>query len=173
MIGERILENTEKLSEHFEFIRAAAAGLLLLLIFRGNIVPGNRLLYSEYVVRQQENTLTEQLISKVAEMGGTEESTVVILGIWSPACNPSMVQGETLGHSFYEWDQAIPGSTCNRVLNYWSSLGYTYQKPNEEHWKKAEKLGEEMPSWPQQGSVVRDEDMIVIKMSEPVLLFTD
>ncbi len=173
MIGERILENTEKLSEHFEFIRAAAAGLLLLLIFRGNIVPGNRLLYSEYVVRRQENTLTEQLTSKVAEMGGTEESTVAILGIWSPACNPSMVQGETLGHSFYEWDQTIPGSTCNRVLNYWSSLGYTYQKPDEEHWKKAEKLGAEMPSWPQQGSVVRDEDMIVIKMSEPVLLFTD
>jgi hypothetical protein len=166
MITERFLENGERLSEHGRSIRLAAWGLLFLLILRGNIVKDNRLLYSEYVVRQQENALTQRLVEQVAVLGGSEETTVAILGKWSPVCNPSMIQGETLGHSFYEWDQEIPGCTCQRVLNYWSVLGYRYQHPDETQWKTAENLAEQMPSWPRQGSVIREGNLIVIKMSE-------
>ncbi len=166
IIAERFLENTEKLSEHFSFIRIAVSVFLLLLVFRSNIVTGNRLFYSDYVVHQQENVLTERLIEKVTEAGGSQESTVAILGHWSPSRNPSMTRGETLGYSFYEWDQPIPRGTCKRILNYWSALGYTYQKPDEEQWKMAETLGKGMPIWPQQGSVIREGDLVVIRLSE-------
>lgn len=164
--AERFFENTERYSEHGRPIRLAATGLLFLLVLRGNIVKDNRLLYSEYVVRQQENALTERLIEKIAAAGGGEGTAVAILGKWSPACNPSMIQGETLGHSFYEWDQAVPGCTCKRVLNYWSVLGYRYRYPDEALWATAEALGEQMPPWPSQGSVIREGNLVVIKMSE-------
>ncbi|MCI9329031.1 MAG: hypothetical protein HFH22_04235, partial [Ruminococcus sp.] len=79
---------------------------------------------------------------------------------------PSMIQGETLGHSFYEWDQTVPGGTCKRVLSYWHVLGYEYQNPDAQQWEAAEKLGEGMPAWPRQGSVVREGELVVIKLSE-------
>lgn len=197
MIGERFLESAEMLSEHGRGIRLAAGAFLFLLIFRGNVVMDNRLLYSDYVVRQQENALTERLIERIETVNGGEETvadsgernaadggeqnaaddeernaaggrgtTVALLGKWSPACNPSMIRGETLGRSFYEWDYQIPGCTCKRVLNYWRVLGYEYQYPDAEQWKMAEALGEQMPAWPQEGSVVQDGELVVIKLSE-------
>ncbi len=212
MIVERFLESAEMLSEHGKAIGLAAAAFLFLLIFRGNIVMDNRLLYSDYVVSQQENALTERLIERIETMsgrgaeatgnsaesaaggeeaaagnsaesaaGGVEtaagnsaesaadgrkETAVAILGKWSPTCNPSMIQGETLGHSFYEWDQTVPGGTCKRVLSYWHVLGYEYQNPDAQQWEAAEKLGEGMPAWPRQGSVVREGELVVIKLSE-------
>lgn len=206
MIGERFLEYAKILSAHYRAVRLAAAAFLFLLIFRENVVKDNRLLYSDYVVSQQENALTERLIEKIEtadggeytvagnvediEAGseqdtaasggdgtatgrvmdtaadGEEYTAVALLGKWSPACNPSMLQGETLGHSFYEWDQAVPGCTCKRVLNYWNVLGYQYRYPDDEQWKRANELGEGMPSWPRDGSVIRDGELVVIKLSE-------
>ena len=197
MIVERFLESAEMLSEHGKAIGLAAAAFLFLLIFRGNIVMDNRLLYSDYVVSQQENALTERLIERIETVSGGEaapagnsaesaadggeaaagnsaesaadggkETAVAILGKWSPTCNPSMIQGETLGHSFYEWDQTVPGGTCKRVLSYWHVLGYEYQNPDAQQWEAAEKLGEGMPAWPRQGSVVREGELVVIKLSE-------
>ncbi len=166
MLGERFLELAERHSEHSSLICSTLAAILFFTILRGNIVKDNRLLYSDYVVHQQENALTERLIEKIEAMGSNQETVVAILGKWSPTCNASMIQGETLGRSFYEWDQAIPGCTCKRVLDYWSVLGYQYRHPNETQWEEAEDFGENMPSWPQQGSVARHKDMVVIKMSE-------
>ncbi len=182
MIVERFLESAEMLSEHGKAIGLAAAAFLFLLIFRGNIVMDNRLLYSDYVVSQQENALTERLVERIETVSGGEaapagnsaesaadggkETAVAILGKWSPTCNPSMIQGETLGHSFYEWDQTVPGGTCKRVLSYWRVLGYEYQNPDAQQWEAAEKLGEGMPAWPRQGSVVREGELVVIKLSE-------
>lgn len=182
MIVERFLESAEMLSEHGKAIGLAAAAFLFLLIFRGNIVMDNRLLYSDYVVSQQENALTERLVERIETVSGGEaapagnsaesaadggkETAVAILGKWSPTCNPSMIQGETLGHSFYEWDQTVPGGTCKRVLSYWHVLGYEYQNPDAQQWEAAEKLGEGMPAWPRQGSVVREGELVVIKLSE-------
>lgn len=166
MVGERFLEYAEMLSGHCGFLRLAVTGILSLLILRGCIVKDNRLLYTDYAVHQQENALTERLVEKIESMGAAEETTVVILGKWSPAYNPSMIQGETLGRSFYEWDQEIPGCTCKRVLNYWRVLGYEYRHPDEARREAAEELGKGMPSWPQQGSVIREGDMVVVKLSE-------
>lgn len=196
MIGERFLESAEMLSEHGKAIGLAAAAFLFLLIFRGNVVMDNRLLYSDYVVSQQENALTERLIERIETVSGGEaaagnsaesaaggekaaagnsaesaadggkETAVAFLGKWSPTCNPSMVQGETLGHSFYEWDQTVPGGTCKRVLSYWRVLGYEYQYPDAQQWETAAELGKKMPAWPRQGSVVREGELVVIKLSE-------
>ena len=43
-----------------------------------------------------------------------------------------MIQGETLGRSFYEWDAEVPGGIEKRVLGYWRTLGYQYKTPGDE-----------------------------------------
>lgn len=162
MLAENFYGNFDKHS----FIQNGMIGLLLLLIIRGNIVKDNRLLYTEYMVWQQEQVLTYRLTESVDKAGGNESSTVVILGHWTPTYNPSMLPGETLGRSFYEWDIDIPGATCRRILSYWNALGYKYEVPTDAQIQEAENIGMRMPLWPQEGSVIREENMIIIRLSE-------
>ena len=109
-IGTQII--FEKISGRLSnnmIIQMAVVGLLLLFTIRTNIMKDNRLLYSDYVVRQQEYALTEKIIGNIEETEADGNCAVVILGQWSPQYNPSMIQGETLGRSFYEWDAEVPG----------------------------------------------------------------
>lgn len=162
MIAESFLEKAGR----NRTICLGLAVVLLVFIVRNNIVKDNRLFYSDYMVRQQEKALTERIVEKIDEAGGGEGSVVVLLGNWSPAYNPSMLRGETLGWSFYEWDAQNPGGTCKRVLNYWNVLGYRYMLPSEEQIRTAEKIGEKMQSWPQKDSVICEDNLIIVKLSE-------
>lgn len=165
-IGTQII--FEKISGRFSnslIIQMAVIGLLLLFTIRTNIMKDNRLLYSEYVVRQQEYALTERIIGNIEETGADGNCAVVILGQWSPQYNPSMIQGETLGRSFYEWDAEVPGGIEKRVLGYWRTLGYQYKTPGDEVRTKTIEERADMPAWPAEGSVVRDGNLVIIKLS--------
>lgn len=137
-----------------------------LFVIRENITTDNRLLYTDYVVRQQENTLTSEIIEKIEALDKTDETKITILGNWSPTYNPSMLRGETLGYSFYEWDATVPGGTQNRVINYWRALGYNYNGSSPEQIEQAEETAKTMPSWPADGSVKKEGNNIIVKLSE-------
>ena len=164
-IGTQII--FEKISGRLSnnmIIQMAVVGLLLLFTIRKNLMKDNRLLYSEYVVRQQEYALTEKIIGNIEETGADGNCAVVILGQWSPQYNPSMIQGETLGRSFYEWDAEVPGGIEKRVLGYWRTLGYQYKTPGDEVRTKTIEERADMPAWPAEGSVVRDGNLVIIKL---------
>lgn len=150
------------------YLRTIAIGMVFLLAFRWNIVTGNRLLYTDHVVRQQEYAVTQQILTEIQKCCGErwKETPVVILGSWEPAYNPSMLQGETLGRSFYNWDKDVENGVQTRVLTYWASIGYPCTAPTEEQSNRARQAASEMPVWPEQGSVRLYDGMVIVKLSE-------
>lgn len=149
-------------------LRIAGIMVFMMIVCRECVAKDNRLLYSDYVVRQQEYMLTTNLISAIHEVDADagEETPVVIVGKWSAQYNPSMLQGETLGRTFYEWDAEEEGGVEKRVLNYWRCLGYRYSNPSIEQRETAKLKAESMPAWPCEGSVTCEDEMIIIKLSE-------
>ena len=148
-------------------IKVISIILLMIIIFRESVAKDNRLLYSDYVVRQQEKTLTENIINRIEGLDTEKEiKSVVIIGNWCPQYNPSMIRGETLGWSFYEWDANVEGGTERRVINYWRSLGYQYNIPSIEERESAKFEAESMPTWPKKGSVQNFNNVVIVKLSE-------
>ena len=130
------------------------------------IAPGVRLMWTNSVVKQQEIQVTYELLEDIHAAGGKEGSTVIVLGQWHPSYNRSMVPGEVLGRSFFEWDAGVQGGTNRRVLGYWRTLGYDFAMPTLEEIQAAEAVANGKPSFPDPGAVWKTGNIIVVKLSD-------
>ena len=70
-----------------------------------------------------------------------------------------------MGRAFYEWNAEVPGGIKKRVLGYWRTLRYQYKTPGDEVRTKTIEERADMPAWPAEGSVVRDGNLVIIKLS--------
>lgn len=143
-----------------------AVAVIAFLAFRWNIVTDNRLFYTDYVVRQQEYALTMDILSEIEkqDVAISPETPVAIVGRWNPTYNESMIEGETLGKTFYNWDWYVENGVQNRVLHYWESLGYPYRTPTDQQSAEAKIKAETMPCWPNDGSVIYENGMVIVKL---------
>ncbi len=140
---------------------------ILFIVYRNVVTTDNRLLYTDYMVYEQEKQFSHELIAAVEQNGGREGTTkVAVVGTWHPGFNPSMIQGETLGKSFYEWDAGVPGGTNSRIVGFWEALGYDYDEVTTEEYISLQERAAEMPIWPEEGSVVVEDGIAVVKISE-------
>jgi hypothetical protein len=78
-----------------------------------------------------------------------------------------MVQGETIGWSFYEWDSEKAYGSTERIIGLWNTLGYEYQTVDILSAEIGKNRAENMPVWPEKGSVSWDGDLVIVKISEP------
>ncbi len=134
-----------------------AAVLFIGLQFRQTV----QLTGTAYQVYQQECKLTWELAKAIEKTGAPSTSQIYFAGRWSPLPAPGLVQGETIGWSFYEWDQEKECGSTERILGLWRTLGYEYTAALE----KAET--EEIPCWPSAGSVYREGDQVIVKLPVP------
>ena len=110
--------------------------------------------------------MTEEILLEIRRSGAPDDARVTVIGNWSPLLNGSMLKGNAVGYSFYEWDAHIPGAVSKRVTGYWNSMGYDYRDPSEKEMSRAEKAAARMPVWPADGSVVRmEKDLVIVRLS--------
>ena len=120
-----------------------------------------RLTNTAYQVYRRECELTEELAEAIEKTGAPSSSPVYFAGRWSPLPAAGLVQGETIGWSFYEWDQEKECGSTERILGLWRTLGYEYTAASE----KAET--EDAPFWPSPGAVYREGDLVIVKLPVP------
>ena len=141
--------------------------LILFLIYRNVVTTDNQLLYTAYMVYEQEKQFSEELVSAVEKCGGREGKTrIAVIGTWRPNYNPSMIVGETLGKSFYEWDAGVPNGTNRRIAGLWKVLGYSFDEVPTEEYAVLQEKAAGMPVWPEEGSVVVEDEVAIIKISQ-------
>ena len=68
-----------------------------------------------------------------------------------------------LGGSFFSWD----GGNNSRITDFLETRGYAVQRPTAEQLREALEKSETMTTWPQEGSVVELDDVIVVNLSKP------
>ena len=157
---------------HFEKRREAWTVALLILLtgtYLLQVKYSSLLIYSDHVRYQNDVRLAESIMGKLDEMQGEDECPVVFFGKKEAVLNPSCVQGETMGHSFFEWDTEVdPRGYYNslRVIGFMSTLGREYPAPTMEQVKKAQEMENKMTAWPKEGSVIKQNGVIIVKLSE-------
>ena len=74
------------------------------------------------------------------------------------------VTSSTLGASFFNWDGGNPYRIA-AFLNFLSSA--TFNPADQDQTERAFEAASAMPSWPERGSIVRADGVILIKLSKP------
>lgn len=126
--------------------------------------------YSDTVRYEQDVQTAQRLIAEIDNLQNEEHSyPVVFYGAYPAQLNNSCIKGDVIGYSFFEWDTAeepVGFYSTRRILAFMHALGSNYAQADEETTKALVSCTEDMPGWPDKGSVTLQKDVIVIKLGQ-------
>lgn len=128
-----------------------------------------RLYYTDACRYAQDEALGRELIERLEPLIGTDDIPVVVLGSMPFHANNSCVQGETIGRSIFDYDTEVEPRyywSTGRITGFLHTLGYDCEQLPENRIPFACKFAEELPVWPDEDSVIRAGDMVIVKLSE-------
>ncbi len=136
-------------------------GVLLIAFYQSNAIA--TLFYSDYNRYQDDVRLANQIDEQIQQLGVGEKPTVpvVFVGSHTQETRENLIQGEVLGHSFFEWDNGNP----DRIMHFMNSLGYNYLMPDATQREQGLSLANTMPPWPYQGSVDLKDGLIIVNFT--------
>jgi hypothetical protein len=119
---------------------------------------------SDYSRYQQDIILANKIYNKISELklGEKNEYPIVFTGRIRQEQIKQNIKMETLGYSFFEWDNGNPF----RIYAFMKYLGYDLKSPNNDYLKVAMECQKDMPSWPVDGCMEVCDDILVVKLSE-------
>ena len=129
-----------------------------------------RLFYTDYVRDREDKNLAYQISDKISEINDNgKDVKVVIIGAYSPKLNSGCVKGEMIGSAsmfgFCCLNPEVNYSSTIRAVDFMKSLGFNYNLPGVEDVRWARKKALDMKSWPEKGSVLLDNNIAIVKLS--------
>lgn len=127
------------------------------------------LYYTEKMCYEQDEFLGRELIQEIDRVRDGAELEVAIIGSIPFHGNHACVKGETIGKSFFEYDKDIEPVyywSTRRILGFLHILGANYPQANFESFEVARLASKDMPVWPEKGSVVIENNVLIVKLSE-------
>lgn len=150
------------------FLFAAILCLGFLASFKQGLMS-SRLYYTNYLQYQEDVRLAVKITDRIDQLnlGEIPKEPVVFIGRRLPQANESAIPGEELeliGKSF--WELSFGNVHGTWVMNHFlDAVGYSYVYPDAEQVKKAESIAEDMPTWPDEGSVAAKDGLIIVCFS--------
>lgn len=122
------------------------------------------LFFSDYLRYQEDVTKANNFARRITSLnfGDQPPFPVVFTGYVQQKQELNHIKMETLGYSFFEWDNGNP----YRMLDFMQVLGNDYLVPTAQQVALAQKLQVGMPSWPDERSVAKNGNLIIVKLSE-------
>jgi hypothetical protein len=130
-----------------------------------------QLFYSDYRRYQADVQLSLELDRRIFQIQNDDRNLpIAFVGIYEPQFKTNFLRGNALGKSCFAFpDQFDPlGNPSQRSLAFMKSLGINYDAPNQNQINSAIEAAAAMPGWPSAGSIQCLEDVIVVKLSDPV-----
>jgi hypothetical protein len=126
----------------------------------------NRLMYADLLSWKQDQSIAMRLQERINNVRGVSggQYRVVLIGGYTPPSIPAIRRTETIGASIFSWD----GGNPYRVAALLKLMGANEIAGSElpEDMAHAVKASPSMPIWPDQGSVIEIDDLIVIKFGD-------
>lgn len=131
----------------------------------------DRLYYTDSLRAQGDYTLACRLQDDIRKCTGDVDynGTVVFLGRREAVRNASCVQGDVMGQSLFSWDtDAEPRYyySNGRIHSFLQSLGVLWKSPDPEQIQTAAEYMDSMTCYPEEGSILLHDDMVIVKLSE-------
>jgi hypothetical protein len=139
---------------------------MLIAVYQAQITA--QLFYSDQMRYNDDVRLSIELDRMITQaQPDTVKLPVALIGRYkaAPRFHSNFLQGEVIGHSFFEWDTS-PANTTSRGLSFMRSLGLYYDIANGQQLETAMCEAESMPAYPDPGCVKRLPDVIVVRIAE-------
>ncbi len=154
-------------------IRKGLGILALLLGVRmgwGQCVLMNQLWETGHEYLVSDKLTAERLyrdICQTADMENMADCKVILIGERGRDSVGNQLQGDVIGHSFFQWDADSIVGVNGRTQGFFEMLGMPSKLPDQQEYQEAAAAGGQAPVWPAKGSVFKlHEDMVVVKLSE-------
>lgn len=141
-------------------------GIICVCIVGINIsVYPAKLNYGDFIRYNQDVNLANKISEKINELnlGEYPEYPVVFIGYNSSNDENYVIKNEVIGSSIFEWDMG----NIVRQNYFMKTLGYTYIFPSNEEVQLGYEISKNMEIFPNEGSVVFKDKVIVVKLSNP------
>jgi len=147
--------------------KLAFIGLVLIGMYQAQAT--SKLYFGDYMRYEQDIQLGNSIAEKVEklDLGEIPQYPIVYVGQHSLQENNLIIHNEVIGYSFFEWDQG----NITRINYFMNILGHNYLVPSNDEVKKAYSISKNMPQWPSSGSVKFEGNVIVVKLSEPTVIW--
>jgi hypothetical protein len=147
--------------------KKVAIAVVILALFTGiyQAQITAQLFYSDQLRYNEDVRLAYEIREAVIKTSDNESLPVVIIGKYNIAekFHANFLQGEVIGHSFFEWGQDVREAT-ERSLDFMRTLGIQFDSPNDEQLEKAVKEAYSMPHYPYDGYVKKLPNIIIVKL---------
>ena len=126
-----------------------------------------KLFYTDYETFKEEKAIAGELENAITLKNIPEEKTKIFIGNLSATMKKYMYKVETVGTTFFEHDSSLSTGSNKRIRDFLKSLGYKqYEPPTPEQYEEAKKIAEDMPKYPEEGSIREEKDYVIIKINE-------
>lgn len=130
-----------------------------------------RLNHTDKVRYDADEKLAYSMIKDIDELQNAEKTLPVYFVGNIPAKLDAMSikTGDVIGYSFFDWDtlpEPYSYHSSLRIIGFMSTLGTTYTEPDTAGMEFACQKAESMANYPQNGSVQRIDDIIIVKLSD-------
>lgn len=136
------------------------------IIIFSQIILSVKLFYTEYETFQQEKAFAVQIENDIMARNINDEKTKIFIGHFSSEGYGIVYKAETMGYTFFDYDKFGPTGSNDRIQAFLESLGYKeYNRPTQEQYDEAKKISEDMPVYPNEGSIKEEQDYVIIKIN--------
>jgi hypothetical protein len=130
--------------------------------FFSNGQANTRLFLTEYLTYQRDVVIANEIARRLTDRGWEGEPLAIVATGRLPAQKGRfLVQSETFGGSFLDWDNG------SRLPYFMLHLGYTFLGPTAAERQLAQESAKTMPSWPSADSVRLAGKLAVVKLGAP------
>ena len=106
-------------------------------------------------------------ICRVADEEYMQDCHVAFIGERNVELGGNPLLGDTIGHSFFQWDADSSVGVTGRVASFFETFGMLMGAPTQEEYDEAAAACEGRPMWPAEGSVFRIRDgLVAVKLSD-------
>lgn len=125
------------------------------------------LMHGEYIKSQNDYYMMQRIGFEIEDVENSfikkykEKPYIAFIGERVSKVNSNVTyKGEVIGRSFFEWRDPI------RLIRYMNLIGHDFRYANNEDLKRAKKMAEDMPIWPDKDSIQIRENLIIVKFSD-------
>lgn len=146
-----------------------AAFFVILMIFH-QVSLSNQIQQMVHTVAEADKNMAETIYAKTEQMRILEDGTmapIVFIGKWAPELPPSYIKPwDATGISFFSIDSGYPQGSA-RISRLMRDIGLLAPEPTESQFRMAQEYSQSMAVWPNEGSYVLVDGVLIVKLSEP------
>lgn len=147
----------------------AAVAVICTVVMLVQFKNTSGLFLSDYSRYQEDVRYSQEIMERIDLANDTgiprQNLKIAFVGNHASESTSVVVEGETLGKSFYDWDKENLYSGCVRICSFCRTQGYVFQTPTEEEYSEAQKYAESMETFPSKGSIGFYGDLAVVRLS--------